>query len=814
MERVSPKLCIAFALMLTGGLRAQNIFTVAGIPKSHRDDVDGQMALNAPLGNVYGLLIDRATGRLIFNDEALVLRMEADGSLLTVAGLGANGRTLAQLLAGGNLASNLNFGVIRGMAQDSQGSLYISDAAGGRVYRIAGDGTVSTFAGGGANLPGQSSDGGPATASVVSSPRGLVFDSKGNLDIAEVYCNCIRQVTPAGTITTLYTLPASTTQGRFRNIEGLAIDSHDNLYFTEWFGNLVVKVSADGSVSTVLAGTGTAGFSGDGGPANAVQLNGPSGMALDATGNIYVADTMNHRIRLIAANGTISTVAGTGTCAFSGDGGAAVAAQLCLPAEVMFDAKGNLLIADYSNHRVRSITAGGVISTIAGSGVPDPAQLPPGSGGDGGPETHATFNSIGGIAFDSAGNLYVSESQVIRKLAANGTVSTIAGTGRGGYSGDGGPALQANLFSPGPISVGPDGAIYVITGDSRVRKITPDGNINLVAGTGSGTGINRAQGDGGPAVNATLNEPGEVAFDQPGNIYIADSSNARVRKIDKNGIISTVAGPGQPGVDYYNAVAVDPHGNLYVAWTHAPGGFVSATVNRVNADGSLTAVAGTGQPCTGGPGQFTGDGVPALQARLCAVIGLTVDPSGLLNLSEGGYSLLLRLAADGTIQRVAGNTNAIYTGDAGLAVQASLMGGQGFNPQTSAFDPAGNLYLSEPGLNIIRVVTPKSYQVTAAPSGITVTGPTPASQTILLSANFAETFPYSVHVTTTDTGKWLSTNRVTGLVGESIVVSFNPAGLAAGTYHGTIAIQVTAPVNGAVQEIDVPVSLTVPAVAP
>jgi trimeric autotransporter adhesin len=803
---------LVVSLLFAGGLRGQNIFTIAGIPFSHRDDVDGQMAINAPLGSVYGLLLDQATGRLIFNDEALVLRMEPDGTLLTVAGLGANGRSLSQLLAGGNLASNLSFAILRGMAEDSQGLLYISDAGGGRVYRIAADGTVSTFAGGGANLPGPSSDGGPATEAVVGSPRGLVFDSKGNLDIAEVYCNCIRQVSPAGIITTLYTLPASTTPGRLRNIEGLAIDNHDNVYFTEWFGNLIVKVAADGSAATVVAGTGGAGFSGDGGPANLAQLNAPSGVALDAGGNIYVADTMNHRIRMITANGAISTVAGTGTCGFSGDGGAGAAAPLCLPAQVMFDAQGGLLIADYGNRRVRRITAGGTISTIAGNGVTDPAQLAAGTSGDGGPMIHATFYSIGGIAFDTAGNMYVSESQgnVIRKATPNGTFSTIAGTGHTGYSGDGGPAREATLFNPGPIAVGPDGAVYVITGDSRIRKITADGNINLVAGTGTGTGINRVQGDGGPAVNATLNEPGEVAFDQEGNVYIADTSNARVRKIDKNGIISTVAGPAQPGVDYYNAVAVDEKGTLYVAWTHTSPGAVSATVNRVNPDGSLTAVAGSGQPCTGGPGQFTGDGVPALQARLCAVIGLTVDPSGLLNLSEGGYSLLLRLAADGTMQRVAGNTSATYTGDGGPATQANLMGGQGFSPQTSAFDPAGNLYLSEAGLNIVREVTPKSYQVSAAPSRIEANGRTAQNQTIALTANFAETFPYSVHLSTTDTGKWLSTNRVTGLVGESIVVSFNAAGLATGTYHGTIGIQVAAPVNGGVQEIDVPVSFTIP----
>ena len=477
---------------------------------------------------------------------------------------------------------------------------------------------MTTFAGGGTQPPGLS-DGGPATSARLASPRGLVFDSKGNLDIAEVFCNCIRQVTPGGIISTLYTLPPSTTRGRLPNVEGLAIDANDNLYFTEWFGNLVVKVAADGSAATTIAGTGTAGFSGDGGPATAAQLNGPSGVTVDQKGNIFIADSKNHRIRTVAPDGTITTIAGTGTCGFSGDGGAALSAQLCKPAQTVFDSSGSLLIADYGNRRVRKMTPDGTITTIAGSGRNDPALSSPGSSGNGGPEIHATFDLVGGVAFDASGNLYVSETlgNVIRKIAPNGTVSTFAGTGQFGSSGDGGPATQADLFNPGPLSVGPDGALYLISGDSRVRKITPDGNIHLVAGTGTGTGLNRSQGDGGPAVNATLNEPGGVAFDQQGNIYIADTSNARVRKIDKNGIITTVAGPGQQGVDYYNAVAVDPQGNLYVAWTRALPPSVFSTVNRVNPDGSLTRVAGTGQPCAGGPGQFTGDGAPATQVR-CA----------------------------------------------------------------------------------------------------------------------------------------------------------------------------------------------------
>ncbi|HTS51017.1 MAG TPA: NHL repeat-containing protein, partial [Bryobacteraceae bacterium] len=713
----------ASVLLLATLAHAQNIFTVVGIPYSHRDSVDTQPGLSAPLGSVYGVLIDKVTGRLLFNDELLVLRLEPDSSLLTVAGMGLRWipPQLAGLASPSSIpASFLEPVVLRGMAQDSAGALYLSDADAGRVYRVGTDGTVTTFAGGGAESPG---DGGPAAAAVLESPRGLVFDSKGNLDIAEVFCNCIRQVTPAAIIYTLYTAPPPPAPILIRNLEGLAIDAHDNLYFTEWYGHVVVKVSPDGS-ATSIAGTGSPGFSGDGGPANAAQLDGPSGVTLDADGNIYIADTLNNRIRKVGTDGTITTIAGTGPCGIQGDGGPALAAELCEPAETVLDASGDLLIADYRNRRVREIASDGNIATIAGSGKLDPHLSAPGSSGDGGPEIHATFVQIGGAAFDPAGNLYVSDflGFNIRKIASDGAVSTIAGTGQNGYSGDGGPALQAQLVYPGPVSVGPDGAVYVITGDSRVRKITPDGNIHLVAGTGTGSGLIRDQGDGGPAVDATLNEPGAVAFDQHGDIYIADTSNARIRKIDADGIITTVGQIGQQGVDYYNSVALDPQGNLYVAWTHALPTAIYSTVNRVNPDGSFTRVAGIGQPCSGS-GQFTDDGVPALQAHLCAVTSMTTGPDGLLYLSEGYYSLVLRLASDGTIQRVAGDTAAINSGDGGPALQANLRGGVGFSPGAVTFDPSGKMYFPEAGLNIIRQVTTTPYQPALSPDHIDAAGP-------------------------------------------------------------------------------------------
>jgi sugar lactone lactonase YvrE len=436
----------------------------------------------------------------------------------------------------------------------------------------------------------------------------------------------------------------------------------------------------------------------------------------------------------------------------------------------------------------------------------------PYSSGDGDPAIHATFARLGGSIFDAAGNLYISDvgGNRIRKIAPDGTISTFAGTGQAGYSGDGGPALQAALFGAGPLAVDPKGDLYVITGDSRVRKITADRTIHLVAGTGTGMGLDRAQGDGGPAVNATLNEPGGVAFDAQGNIYIADTSNARLRKIDTSGIITTIVGPGQQGTDYYNGVAIDPQGNIFLAWTHAAlypavaTNAVSGMVLRVNPGGTLTRVVGNGQPCTGGPAntQFAFDGLPAADAQLCEVRSIMIDKAGVMYLPYG--SQVLRVTTDGIIHTVAGNALATALGDGGPALDAGL---NVYSPGTPAFDSNGNMVIPEPGLDRIREVTTTPYQLTLSPNGISLTGSQVQTRPVATSSNFLEPFPYAVRVSTDDGGSWLSANRVTGLVGEPVTVSVNPAGLVSGSYHGTVSVIAE---GGVSRQVNVPVTLSVP----
>ncbi|MFY0510159.1 RICIN domain-containing protein [Streptomyces anulatus] len=295
--------------------------------------------------------------------------------------------------------------------------------------------------------------------------------------------------------------------------------------------------SFDPEISTV-AGTGVAGFKGDNEPAVAAQLNRPYGIAVDSAGSVYFSDHSNHRIRRVTTDGKINTVAGA-TAGFRGDAGPAVSAQLNGPREVAVDRAGAVYVADSSNHRVRKITADGQISTVAGSGVA-------GFGGDGGPATAARLNLPLGVAVDSAGALYVCDyhNQRVRKITADGQISTVAGSGVAGFAGDGGSAVTAQLRNPYAVVVNSDGELFIAdSSNHRVRKITADGQISTVAGTGSaGYG-----GDDGPATSAKLNTPLGVVVDSTGVLYISDYQNHRVRKVTPDGQISTIAGKGTAG---------------------------------------------------------------------------------------------------------------------------------------------------------------------------------------------------------------------------------------------------------------------------
>jgi sugar lactone lactonase YvrE len=347
------------------------------------------------------------------------------------------------------------------------------------------------------------------------------------------FCFCAGYTMNAQTITTIagdgtygfFGDGGPATGAKFQYAWYVALGSAGSVYFTDNANHRIRKVDAAGVIST-FAGNGSPVYAGDGGQATAASFNGASGITVDGAGNVYFADISDRRIRKINTAGIISTIAGTGTAGYSGDGGAATAAQVSSPYGVLADAAGNIYIADAGNNRVRKISATGIISTVAGDGTPS-------FGGDGGPATAAQLSSPVCLALDVQGNLYIADglNNRIRKVSTSGIITTVAGTGTAGYSGDGGAATAADINQP--LGVATDAAGNVFISDQfnhRIRRVDPAGIITTIAGTGTGA----YSGDGGPATVANIKQSFGIIADSTGDIYFSDWGNYRIRRLSYN----------------------------------------------------------------------------------------------------------------------------------------------------------------------------------------------------------------------------------------------------------------------------------------
>jgi sugar lactone lactonase YvrE len=416
--------------------------------------------------------------------------------------------------------------------------------------------TVNTTAGTGSS--GYTGDTGPATAATLADPAAVAYDTHGNLYLADANNHVIREISTSGIITT-------------------------------------------------IAGTGIEGYAGDGAAATSALLDTPTGVAVDTNGNVYIADSHNHRIREIT-NGTITTFAGTGTPGFSGDGAAAAAAQLSLPSGLAVDTTGNLYIADTNNHRIRKVS-GGTITTIAGDGEEFYA-------GDGAAATAAALDSPTGVAVDASGNVYIADrlNQRIREVS-NGTITTLAGTSTAGFSGDGAAATAATLSKPSGVSIDAAGNVYIAdTDNQRIREVG-NGAIATIAGSGAqGYG-----GDGGLSTAAILNSPRAAAPDASGNLSIADKLNQRLR----SGTLPTLTFPaedvGVPSPTQSVTLANTGTASITLSAITASTGFTTATGGTCSAL-PITLTAGTSctenlelLPVAAGPSTgsvvFSGSGV-------------------------------------------------------------------------------------------------------------------------------------------------------------------------------------------------------------
>jgi cysteine-rich repeat protein len=492
----------------------------------------------------------------------------------------------------------------------------------------------------------------------------------------------------------------------------IATNGDGSLYFTD--GVFVRRIDASGAVTTV-AGNGTVGYSGDGGPATSAQLNLPIGLAVDGLGNLYIADLYNSRIRRVDTAGIITTIAGNGNFGYSGDGGPATSAQLSGPTGVAVDGLGTVYIADNNNFVVRRVDLNGVITTIAGNGTY-------GYSGDGGPAISAQLNYPLDVALDRVGNVYISDPYnfAIRRVTKAGVITTFAGNGTSGYSGDGAPAKTAQLTYPSQLAVDAVGDVYIGDGNGTIRRVDTGGVITTVAGTGT-AGFS---GDGGPATSAQLGaeydgySPG-VAVDLLGNVYIADTSNGRVRRVDTTGTIASIAGDGtldlgeggaatstQISICTPSGVAVDASGSVYIA----EGCF--SRVSRVDSNGLFTTVAGTGVA------GYTGDGGAARNAQLGTPAGVALDGMGNLYITDYGDQRVRRVDSAGVITTIAGTGIAGYSGDGGPATSAQLNG-----PSGVAIDGIGNVYIADTvNGRIRRIDTAGVITTVAAGNGVAVDG--------------------------------------------------------------------------------------------
>ena len=630
--------------------------------------------------------MDAAGNTYIASQSSEVFKLAPSGVLTRFAGTGFNGFS-----GYSGPAVSVELGSPTGLAVDNAGNVYIADGGDSLIRMVAPNGTSTTIAGTGTF--GFGGDGGPATSAAFESPTGVALDSNGNIYIADSGNNRVREIS-GGMITTIagngthgYSGDgAAATAAELANPTGIAVDSNGNIYIADTGNNRVRKVT--GGTITTVAGNGNCCFAGDGGLATSAQLNAPRGVAVDSANNLYIADTNDSRVRIVAENGIITTVAGNGNYAFGGDGGPATSAELRSPFAIAIDASDNLWIADFNNQRVRAVT-GGIISTVAGGGgigEPGPAPL----AGLGGPSS---------VVKDKSGNVYFSDqfTNRIRMIAPNGAISTVAGTGAQGYSGDGAAATSAMLNEPEGLAIDKNGNLYFIDANNyRVREINmTSGNISTVAGNGTCC----FSGDGGLATSAQINYGQGLAFDPSGNLYIADTNNQRIREVS-GGNITTVAGNGQGG---YNGdgiaatsaklsgpdgVAFDSNGNLYIA---------DSGNNRIRevSSGTITTFAGNGSCC------FSGDGGPAASGQFNTPRAIAFDGTGNLFIADTNDNRIREVTTGGTLVTVAGNGT--FGNQAGVA---PAINSQFRGPLGLTVDSAGNIFVADTSNDEIRQLTP------------------------------------------------------------------------------------------------------------
>jgi len=607
-------------------------------------------------------------------------------------------------------ATDANLNQPDAVAVDAAGNFYVSAFAQNRIFKVDTHGTLTVFVGQG--IAGYAGDGvkGGATLALINGPQGLAVDATGNVYFSD-YNNCVvRKVDTANTVTTIAGMAGRCSfggdggKGTAANLNfpvSLALDNTAaNLYIADMNNCRVRKLTLKSDVINTYAGNGSCTFAGDNGPALAASLNGPDGVAVDTAGNLFIADTRNVRIREVTiANKKINTVGGDGTSGCNGDGNSALNANISTVVELSVSSDGTTVTyADQNCQKIRQFIVGGNINTVAGNG-----SACFGVCGDGGSALSASFDNPQGIALASGTKTFLvadlSQNRV-REFVVGGNINGVAGNGSGTI-----PTLLDKIAPSGVVLNNPYGVFedslsnvfFSDTSNQIVRELVHSTDlVDFFAGDG----VAGFSGDGGPATKAQLNAPHGVAKDAAGNVYIADESNQVIRKVDSSGKITTFAGtPGNcrfagDGGPATSAFLCNPVGVFADKNNNVYIADDSNCVVREVSGGTINTIAGIGGQCT-----YSGDGGPAIDAGLRNPTGVAVDGQGNVYIADASNCRVREVSAlTGIITTVAGNGSCTFTGD-GPATQSSVN-----SPNGVAVDGNGNLFIADTSNQLVRWV--------------------------------------------------------------------------------------------------------------
>ncbi|MFN0102864.1 MAG: BACON domain-containing protein [Bryobacteraceae bacterium] len=770
------------------------ISTVAGNGSgTHRGD--GGAATSAGLYPL-AIAVDSSNAILIADSTNFrVRKVDADGTISTIAGVGTR-----EFSGEGRQAREASL-TPTAIHVDREGRILIADTENYRVYRIGTDGILRTLAGSGQS--GLSGDGGPAIAATTKAIFALTTDAEGNVLLADTNNYRIRRITPAGIISTIAgggtkpvtTAPVSALTADIGFPNSVAVDPLGRIYIADVESQIILLLSADGSVVSRIAGNGQFKSVKPGTPAPLVNMTEPSGVAIGADGSVYYVELQGHRVAKIDPRGGVTVIAGNGVGSCCADSGPAIDGLVSNPNSLAFAPDGALIVVDGGSQKIRRIFQG-TITSIAGT------AFTTGSSGDGGPATQALLHNPWGIAIDPAGNIFFINrgNHSVRRIDTKGVITTVAGNGRAGFSGDGGPATAASLNFPFALAMHANGDLLIADYlNNRIRAVSPAGIIRTWAGNGNFA----YDGDGGPAARAGLDGPYALAVDSRGNVYTSHD-NSVIRRINAEGIISTVAGlfsyngfSGDGGaapsaaLNYPYSLAVDPAGSLYVA---------DSSNNRIRVIRNLSLTT------TVSPSSISLNAAAGSAGGLSAQLTVASSVNGVPFTSPVTYGQ----TAGNWLTVATSNTNAPAT--LTLTANASALAPGRYTATINVVtNPAGS---SNP-VSVVLTVEEVAAKLTLSAQSLSFSrneGTAADVKTFEIRNAGGGVLSYQITAAASDSRQWLKVAPANGSVRAGQVAEVNvtadPAGLKPGTYLGSVIVTATA------ARTVVPVTLSVRASRP